>query len=184
MCKSNTCLFTNIQWDMESWIVLHKDYMYFNSIWHDMYNHILIYSYLGEIQSIKSSEKLLWIHSSVEWNQNLAWSDGWVHFYNLILLPSIVFNFIHIGPLRKQGSSLSEVFMGPYSPRNTFYVPVALWISLSGKKSLWVRINPHTFWSAMQGRPEQQSVPSKSLPGPREGFKFRFSIWVSTRNKW
>lgn len=113
-----------------------------------------------------------------------TWSDGWVHFYNLILLPSMVFNFIHIGPLRKQGSSLSEVFMGPYSQRNTFYVPVALWISLNGKESLWAGINPHTFWSATRGRAEQQSVPPKSLPDPREGFKFRFPIWVSTRNKW
>lgn len=111
-------------------------------------------------------------------------SDGWVHFYNLILLPSMVFNFIHIGPLRKQGSALSEVFMGLYSHRNTFYVPVALWISLNGKESLWARINPHTFWSAMRGRAEQQSVLPKSLPDPREGFKFRFPIWVSTRNKW
>lgn len=111
-------------------------------------------------------------------------SDGWVHFYNLILLPSMVFNFIHIGPLRKQGSALSEVFMGLYSHRNTFYVPMALWISLNGKESLWARINPHTFWSAMRGRAEQQSVLPKSLPDPREGFKFRFPIWVSTRNKW
>lgn len=111
-------------------------------------------------------------------------SDGWVHFYNLILLPSMVFNFIHIGPLRKQGSALSEVFMGLYSHRNTFYVPVALWISLNGKESLWARINPHTFWSAMRGRAERQSVLPKSLPDPREGFKFRFPIWVSTRNKW